>query len=228
MRDILRIELLLELPKKDNIKRLIGFLGLLIFSYSSLEGILRLNRTALISFCISIFFITIYNSSLFILSKLNSKYYRLWMALPVSKKKYFVVINIVSYLKNFILKITPFILAFIIVGLLNKDISILFGITYFVLLNLIAIFASIIGLSVAILYNSLKSPKIGIKKSIFHFNCFIYCWFKRECICFFKNKLFFINHFAYAIFITVFLFNIAKFKFNVEYTALLSVIFIHL
>ena len=229
MIELFKIELEMELPKKDYKKRIIGVIGLIVFAYTIMIDTIKINQTTLLSIITSISLITLFTSISHMMSKLRGKYINIWYALPVNRTFYFIIINAVSYIKHFLLKVVPFLLAFLYIGLIHKDISISGTILCFIILMIMSMLFSIIGGVCALVINNVNDRSKGSRRSYrFNFNTFFAKWFQREYHNFINNKLFFLNHFLYGFFSLFIICNMCKNIYGFKGISLFMLFFIHL
>lgn len=230
MVEIFKIELKMEFIRKDYRKRLLAFIGLVVFAFIMMKDTLEVNDITSISIIISISLISLFTSTLHMISKLRSKYISIWLMLPISRVCYFLIINIVSYIKYFFFKVFPFILAYIYLGLINKNIGLNYTVIFLLIIIVISILSTMLGGICALIINNINDNSVkSIEKSMqFNFNTFFAIWFRRECQNFIQNKLFFMNHFFYGAFCLIMIYSVSKSGVGASGISLFTMFLIHL
>lgn len=212
MLEIIERELRYELPKEGDKKRMIAFIGFTILAYILFKDNLAGNKISILAIATGISLISFYTGGLFMLSKLKGRYIRLWFSLPISKQRYMGITIIISYIKYYVLRSLPFILA--IAFIWNEKQYMNFTKTVFILLliSVNALAFTFLGGIGAILLNKInRNKRRAEEKSNGHciksvsINLVI-----REWQSFRRDRLILINHTAYGAFALFFIYNTCR------------------
>ncbi len=209
MLEIFKRELRYELPKEGDKKRMLAFIGLAILAYILFKDNLARNKISMLAIATGISLISFYTAGLFMLSKLNGRYIKLWFSLPISRQSYMGITIVISYIKYYVLRSLPFVLAMLFIWNEKRYMNFTKAVVILLLISANALIFTFLGGMGAMLLNKITWSKRKRKeKSRGHcirsvsINLVI-----REWQSFRKDRLILINHTAYGAFVLFFIYN---------------------
>lgn len=146
--------------------------------------------------------VTLYLSILSAISLMRDRRYKLLHSLPIGKNMFIFLYALVVFIKNYALRVMPIVLSVLTVSCHHDQLTFFQSVLAAIGFAIAGLAASLCGIGAIIFAYDRNYLQFKTRRSRIKFN-----WLKREFVRFASDKVIFINHVGYSLFIIFFIVN---------------------